>query len=56
MRQVTSIIKRMFHDYCKEMIVAHPMLESALVQILEIEKDNTRKERIRFSEETGRSR
>ena len=30
MTQVKQVIKRMFHEYCKEMMVEHPMLESAL--------------------------
>ena len=46
MTQIKQVIKRVFHEYCKEMMVEHPMLESALQQIVEIEGEATRKEKL----------
>ena len=43
MRQIEQIIKRVFHSYCQQIMMEHPLLESALAQIIEAEADAERK-------------
>ena len=46
MRQIEQIIKKVFHRYCQQMMVEHPLLESALAQIIDVEEEAAKKEKL----------
>ena len=47
MRKTQRIVEKIFHESCKELIVKHPMFESALSQIIAVEDDTQMKVRNR---------
>ena len=47
MRQIERTVQKVFQQSCKELMIEHPMFESALTQLLDMEEDTKRKVNMR---------